>query len=69
VRSSGVFDFYQGGELWDVTLVDPNNRRCLHKAPVRTCAIQAGAGLWSFNENWRLTPAQRGQKPGGAWPT
>ena len=27
VASPGVPDFYQGGELWDLSLVDPDNRR------------------------------------------
>src|SRR5690606_1934861 len=27
IASPGVPDFYQGTELWDLTLVDPDNRR------------------------------------------
>ena len=27
LTSPGVPDFYQGSELWDLTLVDPDNRR------------------------------------------
>ncbi len=27
ITSPGVPDFYQGTELWDLTLVDPDNRR------------------------------------------
>lgn len=27
ITSPGVLDFYQGNELWDLSLVDPDNRR------------------------------------------
>ena len=39
IASPGVPDFYQGSELWDLNLVDPDNRR-----PVDFAAAAAGAG-------------------------
>ena len=44
IASPGVPDFYQGNELWELSLVDPDNRRpwttiC---APVSRCAACAG---------------------------
>jgi (1->4)-alpha-D-glucan 1-alpha-D-glucosylmutase len=38
--SPGVPDFYQGTELWDLSLVDPDNRRPVNFA-VRDAALQA----------------------------
>ena len=38
IASPGVPDFYQGSELWDFNLVDPDNRR-----PVDFDAAAAGA--------------------------
>jgi (1->4)-alpha-D-glucan 1-alpha-D-glucosylmutase len=35
IASPGVPDFYQGTELWDLTLVDPDNRRPVHFAARR----------------------------------
>jgi (1->4)-alpha-D-glucan 1-alpha-D-glucosylmutase len=35
IASPGVADFYQGTELWDLSLVDPDNRRPVDYAPRR----------------------------------
>ena len=43
----GVPDLYQGGELWDLSLVDPDNRR-----PVDYDAAPPG-----FSTNWSNSPA------------
>jgi (1->4)-alpha-D-glucan 1-alpha-D-glucosylmutase len=39
----GVPDFYQGTELWELSLVDPDNRRAVD-FPARARALQSGAG-------------------------
>jgi (1->4)-alpha-D-glucan 1-alpha-D-glucosylmutase len=39
----GVPDFYQGTELWDLSLVDPDNRRAVD-FPARAQALQSVAG-------------------------
>jgi (1->4)-alpha-D-glucan 1-alpha-D-glucosylmutase len=44
VASPGVPDFYQGSELWDLSLVDPDNRRPVDYA-VRTQYLNALHGL------------------------
>ncbi|MBV9080641.1 MAG: malto-oligosyltrehalose synthase [Elusimicrobia bacterium] len=46
LTSPGVPDFYQGTELWDFSLVDPDNRRPVDYAARRKIlgAIQRGAG-------------------------
>jgi (1->4)-alpha-D-glucan 1-alpha-D-glucosylmutase len=38
----GVPDFYQGTELWDLSLVDPDNRRPFHFAPRRAMLPELG---------------------------
>lgn len=45
ITSPGVPDFYQGGELWDLSLVDPDNRRPVDYEQRKACLryIQAGA--------------------------
>src|SRR5581483_8454018 len=35
IASPGVPDFYQGTELWQLTLVDPDNRRPVDYAQIR----------------------------------
>jgi (1->4)-alpha-D-glucan 1-alpha-D-glucosylmutase len=53
--SPGVPDFYQGTELWDLSLVDPDNRRPVDFA-TRKQALDALAGGADVNEllrNWR----------------
>jgi len=47
IASPGVPDFYQGTELWDLSLVDPDNRRPVDYA-VRTamlCEIKRAAAI------------------------
>jgi (1->4)-alpha-D-glucan 1-alpha-D-glucosylmutase len=44
----GVPDLYQGAELWDLSLVDPDNRRPVDYA-VRQKMLEAGANL----HDWR----------------
>lgn len=50
LTAPGVPDFYQGSELWDLSLVDPDNRR-----PV-DYAKRANA-LSSIKEQWQQDPA------------
>ena len=40
VASPGVPDFYQGSEMWDLSLVDPDNRRPVDY-PAHICALDA----------------------------
>jgi (1->4)-alpha-D-glucan 1-alpha-D-glucosylmutase len=50
----GVPDFYQGSELWDFSLVDPDNRRPVDYARRReTLEAIANASPGSLLENWR----------------
>ncbi|HSP64725.1 MAG TPA: hypothetical protein VLO10_00910, partial [Candidatus Deferrimicrobium sp.] len=44
LTSPGVPDIYQGSELWDLSLVDPDNRRPVD-FQVRRSLLQRGAGL------------------------
>jgi len=39
IASPGVPDFYQGSEIWDLSLVDPDNRRPVDYA-LRRCLLQ-----------------------------
>ena len=51
----GVPDFYQGTEFWDLSLVDPDNRRPVDFA-ARADALRAVAADpdWpAFTANWR----------------
>jgi (1->4)-alpha-D-glucan 1-alpha-D-glucosylmutase len=49
----GVPDFYQGTELWDLALVDPDNRRPLD-FPARTCEMASAPADWqTLAVNWR----------------
>ena len=53
--SPGIPDFYQGTELWDLSLVDPDNRRPVDFA-VRESMIRPDAGEISWAallRNWR----------------
>ncbi|HYR59523.1 MAG TPA: malto-oligosyltrehalose synthase, partial [Chthoniobacteraceae bacterium] len=54
LTSPGVPDFYQGSELWDLSLVDPDNRRpvdyALRRAQQSAIAAPSPAELL---ENWR----------------
>ena len=48
----GVPDFYQGTELWDFSLVDPDNRRPVDFA-AREAILDAGtADIASLSESW-----------------
>ncbi len=47
----GVPDFYQGNELWSLTLVDPDNRRPVDFTP-RRAALQ-NLELAEAKQNWR----------------
>jgi (1->4)-alpha-D-glucan 1-alpha-D-glucosylmutase len=49
----GVPDFYQGTELWDLALVDPDNRRPVDFAARRGALEQLGAGA-----DWATLAAQ-----------
>jgi (1->4)-alpha-D-glucan 1-alpha-D-glucosylmutase len=50
----GVPDFYQGTELWDQSLVDPDNRRPVDFAARarRLSALEAPDWMW-LTQNWR----------------
>ena len=45
IASPGVPDFYQGSELWDLHLVDPDNRRPVDYETRATLLSQLQAGL------------------------
>ena len=45
IASPGVPDFYQGTELWDLTLVDPDNRRPVDFGARQRALAQAAAWL------------------------
>ena len=51
LTSPGVPDIYQGTELWDLSLVDPDNRRPVdydeRAARLRDAATVDGAGAWA----------------------
>ena len=63
VASPGVPDFYQGSEMWDLNLVDPDNRRPVDFG-ARCCALdridrllgqpaaERAAGIGGLLENW-----------------
>jgi (1->4)-alpha-D-glucan 1-alpha-D-glucosylmutase len=60
IASPGVPDFYQGTELWDLTLVDPDNRRpvdfALRRAALdelRSSSLARPQLARSLYENWR----------------
>jgi (1->4)-alpha-D-glucan 1-alpha-D-glucosylmutase len=55
IVSPGVPDFYQGTELWDLSLVDPDNRRAVEYG-TRTCFLQQVQPLLEgnyTNEPWK----------------
>jgi (1->4)-alpha-D-glucan 1-alpha-D-glucosylmutase len=47
----GVPDFFQGTEFWDLSLVDPDNRRPVDFA-AREAALAAGANWEELERNW-----------------
>jgi (1->4)-alpha-D-glucan 1-alpha-D-glucosylmutase len=48
----GVPDLFQGAEFWDLSLVDPDNRRPVDFA-ARRAALDAGAAPAELMANWR----------------
>jgi len=48
----GVPDFFQGTEFWDLSLVDPDNRRPVD-FDARITALSRGEDLGSAAEDWR----------------
>lgn len=58
IASPGVPDFYQGSELWDLRLVDPDNRGPIDFAKRRAAfdsiaGINSWEGLANLVENWQ----------------
>jgi (1->4)-alpha-D-glucan 1-alpha-D-glucosylmutase len=54
VTTPGVPDFYQGCELWNLTLVDPDNRQLIDWAPPEAAAARARAMSWrDLLRGWR----------------
>ncbi|HSB07377.1 MAG TPA: malto-oligosyltrehalose synthase [Thermodesulfobacteriota bacterium] len=64
IASPGIPDFYQGTEIWDFSLVDPDNRRPVNYSirqkmlwQLKKKIARAGSELWSFLrellQNWR----------------
>ena len=63
----GVPDFYQGTELWDFSLVDPDNRRPVDFAARAPPAGDAGgAGLGSAGAGMAERPSEAGLDPATA---
>ena len=63
----GVPDFYQGTELWDFSLVDPDNRRPVDFAARAPAAGDAGgAGLGSAGAGMAERPFEAGLDPASA---
>lgn len=60
VTSPGVPDFYQGAELWDLNLVDPDNRRPVHfgirNGLLKTLAERIPDGLPDLARDLLLRP-------------
>ena len=48
----GVPDFYQGTELWDLSLVDPDNRRPVDFARANACCGEPPADWPELAEDW-----------------
>ena len=48
----GVPDIYQGTEIWDLSLVDPDNRRPVDYA-ARAAALEDGADPAALLRSWR----------------
>jgi (1->4)-alpha-D-glucan 1-alpha-D-glucosylmutase len=55
VASPGIPDFYQGGELWDFSMVDPDNRRPIdYRARARSLRrVERIGDAASLLRNWR----------------
>jgi malto-oligosyltrehalose synthase len=52
LTAPGVPDFYQGAEYWDLSLVDPDNRRIVD-FPSRIAALEADRPPVELAANWR----------------
>jgi len=52
LTTPGVPDFFQGGEFWDLSLVDPDNRRPVDFS-ARIEALRAGAAPVELVGSWR----------------
>jgi len=52
LTSPGVPDFFQGTEFWDLSLVDPDNRRPVDFAP-RVAALRRGETPLALVRSWR----------------
>ena len=52
LTSPGVPDFFQGTEFWDLSLVDPDNRRPVDFAP-RVAALERAGASASLARSWR----------------
>jgi (1->4)-alpha-D-glucan 1-alpha-D-glucosylmutase len=54
IAMPGVPDFYQGAELWDLSLVDPDNRRPVDFAARADAlaGLSAGVGMRALAEAW-----------------
>jgi (1->4)-alpha-D-glucan 1-alpha-D-glucosylmutase len=66
MASPGVPDFYQGGELWDLNLVDPDNRRQVDYS-ARQRLLDEIKKEWAGNRNHLgkyLSGLLRDEKPG-----
>jgi (1->4)-alpha-D-glucan 1-alpha-D-glucosylmutase len=50
--SPGVPDFYQGTDFWDLSLVDPDNRRAVD-FDARTAALEHSPDIKTLLRNWR----------------
>lgn len=60
LTSPGVVDTYQGGELWDLNLVDPDNRRPVNYATRKGSLDRAMAQIADCD----LSPAERSRRIG-----
>jgi (1->4)-alpha-D-glucan 1-alpha-D-glucosylmutase len=59
LASPGVPDLYQGAEFWDLSLVDPDNRRLVNY-PARRAALAASQQQPDFNPmQWRSTEVKQ----------
>jgi len=62
ITAPGIPDFYQGTELWDFTLVDPDNRRPIHYPTHQSLlanlhASMTGEDRVTFLHQWLQSPA------------
>ena len=63
----GVPDFYQGTEFWDLSLVDPDNRRPVDFAGARQVLASVDTPDWQgLAQNWSRRPREAGLDPAPA---